>query len=96
MLLFRREKEFPDLAIEVVITSGLVNKLEIYQGLGVIEIWQWQAGTFSIYHLRSQGYELINASELLPDLDFQVLAAHVQPENQFDAVMNFRDAIRQL
>ncbi|MEM6435837.1 MAG: Uma2 family endonuclease [Cyanobacteria bacterium P01_D01_bin.115] len=88
------KKEFPDLAIEVVITSGLVDKLEIYRGLGVTEVWQWQPETFSIYRLQPSGYAWVNASELLPDLDFQLLAAHVRPDNQFDAVMDFRDAIR--
>lgn len=90
------KKEFPDLAIEVVITSGLVDRLEIYRGLGVTEVWQWQAGQFSIYHLRSDGYELINNSELLPKLNLALLAAHVQPDNQFDAVMDFREAVRQV
>lgn len=88
------KKEFPDLAIEVVITSGTVDKLEIYRGLEVAEVWQWQAGRFSIYHLRSTGYELIQASELLPDLDIALLARYVKPEEQFDAVMGFRDALR--
>lgn len=89
-----QKKEFPDLAIEVVIISGLINKLEIYRGLGVVEVWQWQAGQFLIYHLRSQDYELIEISELLPDLDINVLAQYVKPEEQFDAMMAFRDAIR--
>jgi Uma2 family endonuclease len=89
------KKEFPDLAIEVVITSGLVNKLEIYQGLGVAEVWQWQAGQFLIYRLRSDGYERLEHSEWLPNLDVRLLAAHVQPDNQFDAVMTFRDAVRE-
>jgi len=90
------KKEFPDLEIEVVITSGLVDKLEIYRGLGVAEVWQWQAGKFSIFHLRPNGYELLANSELLPDLDLTLLAAHVQPDNQFDAVMDFREAVRQV
>lgn len=88
------KKEFPDLAIEVVITSGLVDKLEIYQGLGVTEVWQWQTGKFLIYHLRTTGYELIETSELLPDLDVSLLAQYVKPKEQFDAVMAFRDAVR--
>ncbi|NEP58911.1 MAG: Uma2 family endonuclease [Symploca sp. SIO2G7] len=88
------KKEFPDLAIEVVITSGLVNKLDIYQGLGVPEVWQWQSGQFSIYHLRSTGYELVEASELLPALDLKLLASYVKPEEQFDAVVAFRETLR--
>ena len=87
------KKEFPDLAIEVVLTSGLVDKLEIYRGLGVTEVWQWQAGQLLIYRLRSAGYELMHASELLPDLDIGLLMQYVKPENQFDAIMGFREAI---
>nr|AEH57260.1 hypothetical protein [Prochloron didemni P3-Solomon] len=89
------KKEFPDLAIEVVITSGLVNKLDIYQGLGVREVWQWKSGQFSIYHLGTTGYELGEGSKLLSTLDLNLLARYIKPEEQFDAVMAFRDTIRQ-
>ncbi|MBW4578545.1 MAG: Uma2 family endonuclease [Tildeniella nuda ZEHNDER 1965/U140] len=91
-----QKKEFPDLAIEVVITSGIVNKLEIYQGLGVTEVWQWQNGEFVIHHLRATGYEPMTRSALLPDLDTQLLASYVNPTDQFDAVMAFRDRLRSL
>jgi Uma2 family endonuclease len=91
-----QKKEFPDLAIEVVITSGIVNKLDIYQGLGVTEVWQWQDGQFLIHHLRSTGYEPMTRSELLPNLDTQLLASYVNPTDQFDAVMAFRDRLRSL
>ena len=88
------KKEFPDLAIEIVVTSGLVDKLDIYKGLGVTEVWVWQSGQFLIYHLHSTDYELMENSELLPELDMRLLASCVKPEEQFDAVMAFREAIR--
>ena len=91
-----QKKEFPDLAIEVVLTSGLVDKLEIYRGLGVTEIWVWEAEQFQIYHLRPEGYEQLTTSELLPDCDIELLASYVKPEEQFDAVMAFRDQLQQL
>jgi Uma2 family endonuclease len=91
-----QKKEFPDLAVEVVLTSSIVNKLEIYQGLGVAEIWQWQDGKFVIYHLRSDGYEQVEKSELLPNLDIQLLANYVNPAEQFDSVMAYREMIRSL
>ena len=91
-----QKKEFPDIAIEVVITSGIVNKLEICQGLGVTEVWQWQNGAFLMHHLRATGYEQMTRSELLPDLDIQLLAGYVNPTDQFDAVMAFRDRLRSL
>ena len=83
----------PDLAIEVVLSSGIVDKLAIYQGLGVTEVWQWESG-FTLYHLRSGGYEQVAASELLPDCDVALLASYVKPKEQFDAVMAYRDKLR--
>ncbi|PZO11275.1 MAG: hypothetical protein DCF25_19690 [Leptolyngbya foveolarum] len=88
-------KELPDLAIEVVLSSGVVDKLAIYEGLGVAEIWVWEAQKFTLYHLRPDGYEQIASSELLPDCDINLLAQHIQPQNQFDAVMDYRDKLRQ-
>jgi Uma2 family endonuclease len=89
-----QKKEFPDLAIEIVLTSGILNKLEIYRGLGVAEIWQWQDEKFIIYHLRSEGYEQVEQSVLLPNLDVQLLANYVNPTEQFDAVMAYREMLR--
>ncbi len=93
-----QEKEFPDLAIEVVLSSGIVDKLDIYRGLGVTEVWVWEAGKFTLYHLRvdghADGYEQIESSELLPECDITRLTSYVKPEEQFDAVMAFRDELR--
>ncbi|NCJ08267.1 Uma2 family endonuclease [Synechococcales cyanobacterium C] len=89
-----QKKEFPDLAIEVVLSHGLVDKLDIYRGLGVPEVWVWEAGKFSVYHLRNEIYEQVNQSELLPECNIELLANYVRPEEQFDAVMDFREALR--
>jgi Uma2 family endonuclease len=91
-----QKKDFPDLAIEVVLTSGIIEKLDIYHGLGVAEVWKWESGAFSIYCFRANGYEQMASSELLPDLDLQLLASYVKPTEQFDAVIAFRDRMREL
>jgi Uma2 family endonuclease len=76
------EKSIPDLVIEVNLTSGNVDKLEMYRRLGVTEVWMWKTNGFSLYHLREEtpsrfidtyGYERITKSELLPDLDISLL-----------------------
>lgn len=93
-----QKKEFPDIAIEIVLSSGIVDKLDIYRGLGVTEVWVWEAGKFTLYHLRADGlangYEQIESSELLPGCDITLLTNYVRPEEQFDAVMAFRDELR--
>jgi Uma2 family endonuclease len=86
-------KDIPDLAIEVIITSGGIDKLLIYQGLGVPEVWFWQGGNFTIYHLRADSYELIITSELLPNLDLNLLASFVIPASEPQALREFRRAI---
>ncbi|MEM8506004.1 MAG: Uma2 family endonuclease [Cyanobacteria bacterium P01_D01_bin.1] len=89
------EKAFPDLAVEVVLSSGVVDKLEIYRGLGVTEVWVWEAGEFAIYHLRQSGYERLQTSELLPSCDIPLLASFINPDQQFEAVMTYRDTLKQ-
>ena len=37
-------REFPDLAVEVVVTSGGINKLEAYKRLQIPEVWFWENG----------------------------------------------------
>jgi Uma2 family endonuclease len=75
------EKEFPDLAIEVIVTSGGVDKLEVYRRLGVTEVWFFRDDAFVVYCLRGEAYEQVSASELLPDLELGILA-----EYAYDAI----------
>ena len=97
-------QEIPDLAIEVVITSGGINRLEVYQRLGVREVWFWQNNRFLVYHFRSEnveqfqqtsGYELINHSEILPDINLTILAEYVQHPNPLVAAKSFRQTLNQ-
>jgi Uma2 family endonuclease len=88
------EKEFPDIAIEVVKTSGGINKLEVYQGLEVPEVWFWKNDRFSVYRLRDSQYEQAIRSECLPNLDLDLLASFVVQSKPSDAVLDFREAIR--
>ena len=96
------DKEFPDLAIEVVVTSGGLNKLEVYRRLNVKEVWFWQNERFSLYYLREEipvqfvqtcGYEQISRTEILPDLDIDLLAEYVRYPNSLAAVKEFRQRL---
>jgi Uma2 family endonuclease len=72
-------KKIPDLVIEVVFSSGGINKLAKYQAIGVSEVWFWEDGTLALYRLRGKVYERIEQSELegLKDLDLATLKQHV-------------------
>lgn len=97
------DKEFPDLAIEVIVTSGSINRLELYRRLGVREIWFWQTNRLSLYHQREEnpdqfaenaGYEAIQQSEVLPDLDLELLTSCLQNPNPLAAAKAFRQGLR--
>ncbi|MFM6307109.1 MAG: Uma2 family endonuclease, partial [Dolichospermum sp.] len=90
------EKEVPDLAIEVVVTSGGIDKLEVYKRLAVAEVWFFQNNQFAVYHLRDENYELVAKSELLPNLDLSILAEYVIAEDPLDAAIAFREKIKEM
>mgnify|MGYP001791678563 CR=1 FL=1 len=88
------KKDFPDLAVEIVLSSGIVYKFDIYKGLGISEIWVWESGKITLYHLREYGHEQMKKSELLPNCDVELLAQHMNFEDEYDAIMSYREALR--
>lgn len=84
----------PDLAIEVVWTSGGIDKLEVYRGLGVGEVWFWREGVIEVWALGGERYERRERSGLLPDLDLDELARHIDAENQTESVRRYRQTLR--
>ena len=95
---FGESKPTPDLAIEVVCTSGGANKLQRYQALGVPEVWFWQDGVFSLYCLRDTHYEKISRSEIpeLATLDIDLLTRCVliAQTSRLEAATAFRNALK--
>ena len=96
------EKNIPDLAIEVIITSGSIDKLETYRLLGVAEVWLWEINRLKLYHLREEtpsvflsthGYEQIKSSELLPELDLSLLEQCALISDQIQAIDEFEKGI---
>ncbi|MBI2389893.1 MAG: Uma2 family endonuclease [Deltaproteobacteria bacterium] len=92
------DRDFPDLAIEVVHTHGGIDKLDVYAGLGVREVWFWEDGAIAVYALVGERYERHSTSALLPDLDLAQLASFVSrglgERDQTALVRAYRDALR--
>lgn len=91
------EKDRPDIALEVVLSSGGVEKLEIYRGLGVPEVWFWVNGRLFLHCLAGDAYEPREASVLLPDLplrEVERLVATTPPSQQMHAARAFRSFLR--
>jgi Uma2 family endonuclease len=89
----------PDLAIEVVITSGGINRLEVYNRLQVQEVWFWRNHRLreEIPHtfIQTHGYEEIAHSALLLYLDIDLLAEYVRHPNPLAAAKEFRQHLRE-
>ncbi len=67
------EKNIPDLAIEVVFSSGSVRDLEKYKYLRVSEVWIWQNEEIKFYQLVDSQYVEIKVSSCLPKLSSEFL-----------------------
>ena len=90
-------KPIPDLAIEVIYSSGGLGKLAKYQALGVKEVWFWEDGVLSLHHLQAQGYAQVERSELpgLEQLDIDLLRHCIllAESDEAEAVRRFRQGI---
>ncbi|MCW6051573.1 Uma2 family endonuclease [Lyngbya sp. CCAP 1446/10] len=87
------DRERPDLAIEVVVTRGGIDKLEAYKRLRIPEVWFWQNSRLSLYALGQEGYEPIASSQLLPELDIALLVRCVNITSHVEAIKEFKMAI---
>jgi Uma2 family endonuclease len=84
----------PDIAIEVIWTSGGIDKLEVYRKLGVREVWIWEVDRLAFHHLRGETYVRATRSDILPTLDPSLIARCMAIPSQVDAVRALRQELR--
>lgn len=90
-------EEAPDIALEVVVTSGGLDKLPVYAGLEVREVWLFEHGAFQLWGLRGAAYaQLERGSELLPELDLDELARFAVRDDQDAAVREYYELLRRI
>lgn len=87
-------KDRPDLVIEVVWTSGGIDKLEIYRRLGIEEVWFWIDGKLLVHSLRDGTYVPATRSRWLPGLDLELMVSFLDRRSVHVAKRDFRDALR--
>ena len=83
------KKEQPDLAIEVILTSENLRKLEKYRRFQIPEVWLWEDNRLQVYYLGAEGYNLVERSQLLPKLDLDLLVRCVQIPSRLEAMKAF-------
>jgi len=90
----------PDLAIEVEDTAPLLDKLAIYAGLGVPEIWRYNKDGLTILSLGADRQYLpvaqSRAFPFLPMDDFRRLLATYDPDNETAWFRAYRTWVREV
>jgi Uma2 family endonuclease len=89
-----KRKHRPDVAIEVVWTSGGIDKLKVYRKLRIREIWIWQDGRIQVYLLHGAHYRAVPASEALPGIDLVELVGFLDRPTASQAIRDYRNALR--
>jgi Uma2 family endonuclease len=90
----RCERELPEIALEVIVSHGSVDKLEVYRGLGIREVWLFEAGACTVLSLRDAGYVKIPSSEVIPEVDLVRIVQYAMRSDQHAALRAYRDELR--
>jgi Uma2 family endonuclease len=84
----------PDIAFEVIWTSGGIDELAVYAGLGVPEVWLWKGGALAVHQLGTKGYRKVKKSRFLPGIEVAELCRYLERADQTRAVIEYRDGVR--
>jgi Uma2 family endonuclease len=84
----------PDIAIEVIWTSGGIDKLDVYRKLAVREVWIWHVDELAFHLLRGDKYVRALRSAVLPAFDPDLAKRCMAAPSQFDAVNTLRRELR--
>lgn len=68
----------PDLIVEVDISSSSKIRMQIYQGLGIPEVWQYQGNLITLYCLVDGKYRQCDRSGALPWLSHAMIQQFLQ------------------
>jgi Uma2 family endonuclease len=90
-----QEHEFPDLVLEIALTSGGIDKLEIYRLFKIPEVWIWRRNRLEVFVLEAAGhYVSSRKSRLLPELDISLVEKCAAMPNWTQARLAFRAGLK--
>lgn len=94
-LVGKKLSDYPEIVLEVIHTSPLLDKLEVYRSFGVAEVWVFRDGAFTLHALdvATGIYEVRPRSALVPGLDLTMVARYVLREDTPQALREFEAAI---
>ena len=93
---FHEKKEWPDLVIEVALTTGGLSKRAFYESFKIPELWIWRNDDLEMYQFDSHSgeYQKISASVILPGIDIATLVECSRMDFASQAIIEFRKRIK--
>ncbi|HJQ37919.1 MAG TPA: Uma2 family endonuclease [Thermoanaerobaculia bacterium] len=88
-----RWRERPDLAVDVIWTEGGIDRLEVYRGLRVEEVWICEKDQLKAYELRGDTYVEISQSVVMPGLTPAFIERFLDYDDQNQAVRALLKAV---
>lgn len=84
----------PDLALEIDVTNKSLERFPIYARLGIPELWCYDAGTLTIYHLPNEQYVEVERSRIFSQLDVRALPQLIE-QNRSAGRLALRRSVRE-
>lgn len=86
---FHEQKNRPDLAIEIAITRGGIDTLELYRRWEVPEVWIWHRDQLGVFVFEEGRYQPAERSRWFPGLDIKWLMQCARIESTSQARREF-------
>lgn len=86
--------QWPDIVLEIALTSGGLDKLQIYRRFAVREVWIWRNDKLEVHALRDGEYVQQRASTILPGLDIALIERCVAIPRWLEARREFRAGLK--
>ncbi|MEN9568682.1 MAG: hypothetical protein RLZZ69_3878 [Cyanobacteriota bacterium] len=75
---FNCDKDLPDLAVEVIFSSGDVETLKLsYEKISIPELWIWQNNKITFYTLTSDNYIVVESSKIFVGMQSEFLVEYI-------------------
>ncbi|MDJ0589512.1 MAG: Uma2 family endonuclease [Pleurocapsa sp. MO_226.B13] len=75
---FNSDKDLPDLAVEVIFSSGDLETLKSsYKTIGIAELWVWKHNKITFYSLERDNYIEIELSRILTGIESKSLVKYI-------------------
>lgn len=89
----------PDLALEIEISRSVLDRIGIYQAMGVPELWRFEGSRLRIHVLKQGGYEEVEKSQAFPTVPmtlFTEAIAQFGKVGETQIVKAFRKRVREI